>query len=285
MKKILIILFTVISILLVTAIVTMHLVMRPKTTESIKKEFEEISLSAPDYKGLELKNGKKIHYLIAENKGKPIFFMVHGSPGSGADFLGFFKNEYLRENYEIISVDRLGFGLSDNNVETSIEKQAESIAELIETLDFSHRKMISFSHSYGVPIMVKLSSEHPHWFTMNLYAGGASSAVDEKTFFFNPIIDFSPIKAILPKAVGNSNDEKLAHAKELKKIEDIYATYHLPSVFIHGKKDDLVDFKNQLFLKNLIKSQNVQFIDLEDKGHLFPLMDVDYTVSLIKDNI
>lgn len=282
MKKTLRIMLYIILVLLLVIIVALHLFMRPKTQTAINKDFEKITLSAPIYKGLVLKNGKKISYLVAENKDKPIFFMVHGSPGSAADFLDFFKNEFLRQHYEIIAVDRLGFGISDNDTEPSIQKQSESIVELIETLNLDERNMFAFSHSYGVPIMINVSNEHPDWFEMSFYAGGATSAKDEKQFFFNPVIDFYPVKAILPKAIGNSNDEKLAHAHELKNIEKIYAEYNAPSVFIHGKKDKLVNFKNQLFLKNLIKSKNVQFLDLEDKGHVFPLMDADGTVELLK---
>lgn len=281
MRKKILLLLSIVVIALTIMIVAAHILMRPKNLHAIQQEFDTLQYSAPVYKSLQLHNGKKINYLIAPNNDKPIFFIVHGSPGAASDFLDFFKNQFLRDNYEIIAIDRLGFGFSDNRPEPSIQKQTESIAELIKSLVLDKRKMIAFSHSYGVPIMLNLSCQHPLWFEFNIYAGGAHSAKNEKKFFFNPIIDFPPIKFILPTPATNSNDEKLAHPQELKKIEKVYNEYQLPSLFIHGKKDNLVDFKNQEFVKNHTQSPSVLFLDLEEKGHLFPLLNPDYTLDLL----
>lgn len=272
--------FLIILVLLFVLRIVMGIFMQPKSQDAIDKSFSETSLSAPKYHTMTLKSGKKIGYITAPNPNKPVFLMLHGSPGSSTDFLNYFKNEYLRSNYEMISIDRLGFGKSDPHAEPSIQKQSDAIAECISTLGLLDRKLIGFSHSYGVPIMVNVSRQHPDWFTYNIFAGGANDAENEKTFFFNPI--FKYLKCLLPQPVSNSNDEKLSHADQLKIIASSYHNYDLPSVFIHGKKDKLVDFKNQEFVKNNVTSPNVKFMDIEDKGHIFPLMNVEYTIDLIK---
>ncbi|MEQ9306649.1 MAG: alpha/beta hydrolase, partial [Marinoscillum sp.] len=93
-----------------------------------------------------------VHYVYLAT-GKPnLAVFVHGSPGSWSAFVDYLKNDTLMEKYDVVSIDRPGFGQSDGGrPERSIGRQAFQMQEVISR--FSHENKVLIGHSLGGPVV------------------------------------------------------------------------------------------------------------------------------------
>ncbi|MFT7198304.1 MAG: pimeloyl-ACP methyl ester carboxylesterase, partial [Marinoscillum sp.] len=112
--------------------------------EAMKKAFKERDL-VPLSKKLEV-GDDQIHYVsINQNKDNLAVF-IHGSPGSWSAFVDYFKNDSLLRSYDLVSVDRPGYGLSDaGRPIISLERQAELIAQVLNEFEHSHVVLVGHS--------------------------------------------------------------------------------------------------------------------------------------------
>lgn len=97
-------------------------------------------------------NNAKIRYmLLTTAPDLPYVVFIHGAPGSSGDFLDFFQDRKLTNNFNLISMDRLGYGYSDfGQSETSMQKQAEAIMAVIAHACPNNRVML-VGHSMAAP--------------------------------------------------------------------------------------------------------------------------------------
>ena len=56
--------------------------------------------------------GQHIHYVYTGKPVKGTILFVHGSPGSWADYKLYFKDTSFTSEYQVIAIDRPGFGNS-----------------------------------------------------------------------------------------------------------------------------------------------------------------------------
>ena len=73
----------------------------------------------------EIIDGRTIHYAMTGNADKPTLFFIHGSPGSWDAFKTYLKDEDLRANFRLISIDRPGFGQSGYGREMGFDAMRE----------------------------------------------------------------------------------------------------------------------------------------------------------------
>ncbi|MEM9951217.1 MAG: alpha/beta fold hydrolase [Chloroflexota bacterium] len=98
-----------------------------------------------------------IHY-VDEGDGDAIV-MIHGTPTWSYLYRHLIMG--LRDNYRIIALDHLGFGLSDkpDNYSYKPEDQAKNIALFIDQLELDIFTLVV--HDFGGPIGLSYAIEHP----------------------------------------------------------------------------------------------------------------------------
>ena len=108
--------------------------------------------------------GRPLHFVEVykdRDKGpKPLIVFVHGTPGGWGDQLGFITNEFMRENFHMIAVDRLGHGRSIGKIESSLQVQAASLKPLLDR-DTTGKGAILMGHSLGGPIVARTAMDFP----------------------------------------------------------------------------------------------------------------------------
>ena len=91
---------------------------------------------------------KTLRYVLSKefNKELSTVLFIHGAPGSNSDYEDYLTDKDLNQKANLISVDRLGYGYSDfGNAQTSIQKQAQSIQKLMDSLDTPNIILVGWS--------------------------------------------------------------------------------------------------------------------------------------------
>src|ERR1051326_6344879 len=79
-------------------------------------------------------NGRHLHYVYCGADTLPTLVFIHGSPGSWNAFENYLKDTELLKHYQIISIDRPGFGYSDYGDAVNMDKQAKLIGSFLHQL-------------------------------------------------------------------------------------------------------------------------------------------------------
>jgi pimeloyl-ACP methyl ester carboxylesterase len=214
--------------------------------------------------------GRNIHFASVGNSCDPMIIFVHGSPGSLDNFLYFLKDERLYANYHIISVDRPGFGYSDfGEGEEDLASQTEALLPLLELTDSGHPPVL-VGHSLGGPVIAKMAMDCPEKVGGLMFLASSVAAEYEPSNWYRYLLEFPPIRYLVPKSFQASNTEILHLKKALQTIEDDWKNINVPSVVIHGTTDRFVPVENADFLKDRMVSTEVKLLKLEGEDHFLP---------------
>ncbi len=211
--------------------------------------------------------GKSIRWIAdkAFNKSLPTVIFVHGAPGSLDNYYKHLQDTDLQKKANLISVDRLGYGYSNfSNAEVSIAKQAEMIDFIAQK--YKKNKIILVGWSYGGSIIGKMAMDNPNYAHIIMIAP-AVSPKDEKYFWFGNFAKWKATRWLVPKAFQVAEDEKLAHAQELQKLENDWQKIKTPITYYHGNNDGLVPYKNMKFLQSKMDSTILKTVTIEKGSH------------------
>lgn len=198
-------------------------------------------------------------------KQKNLLFL-HGTPGDHEVFEGYLEHSKLKENFNMISVDRLGFGKSQKKAELSFEKQNKAILKVIEA-EFKNQRVTCVGHSYGGPLCLKLSIDHPEIFHKTVLVAGVFNPYRKILKWYNRMASIGVISWFLSKGLRNSNKEMYGLKKELIKLKESLPGLKSSTLLIHGRKDKIVPFEDSKWLSEVIPKDKFEFIKLKDAGH------------------
>ena len=109
----------------------------------------------------------------------------------------------------------------------------------------------------------------------------AVSPADEKHFWLGYFAKWKATKWFVPKVFVVAEDEKLAHANELKNLENQWQKLKIPTTHYHGTKDWLVPYKNLDYFKTKVNDSILKSMTIKDGTHMIFFKDYD----LIKKNL
>ena len=258
--------FTFLTILLFVFL--RHYISFRKTDKEIEKYFQHSTVK-PTFHFLKV-NERIIHYAEIGSDSLPLVVFVHGSPGSWTAFIDFFKDSSLYNHAKLFAVDRLGFGKSGlGKEESSIQKQAHSIAEIIKAQE-KNTKAILVGHSFGGPVVARLAMDNPEKAGALVLVAGSIDPALEKKEWFRPLLGSLPIRYILPLDVDVSNREISSLKGELIQMQELWSTIHCPVTVIQGEKDDLVPPGNAAFAKRMLLNAPVKMEMIPGMNHFIP---------------
>ncbi len=255
-------------------------------------------LNSPDYAIKAYFNNLKMPYQInrinfdstttlryiktgAKKQEAPLLFFIHGAPGTWGAFKGFLADYDLNKSYKMISMDRIGYGGSDfGNSETNISVHAEAAAQIIRKHPSS--KVIIIGHSYGAPIAGKLAVDYPELVDGIIMVAPLNDPKSEPMPIYSKIANLKISRWLLPKFINVASDEKQYHSLSLKAIESDWENLTVPTMHIHGKKDGLAPFdENIRFSKKHIPADLLILKEEESMGHMIPWMNAAFLKNQI----
>ena len=248
--------------------------------KGVMEEFEESS-NKPIVK--DIKEGdRNLRYVeVADGKHiKPTIFFIHGAPGSSDNFFNFMKDENLVARFDMVSVDRPGYGYSDfGKSETSIKKQAEALYPILK--EYKNTPTLLVGHSYGGPVAAKTAVLYPGMVQGIMLLAPAIDPQHEKKFAIAWFGKAKPFRWLTPKSWKVATDEKYSHVEELKKMLPDWEKIKVPVTYIQGDEDSLVPYENLAFAEKMIDSSCLKVIGIPGEDHFLPWSQEELVTSEI----
>jgi len=186
-------------------------------------------------------------YIRINNNCSSTLFFIHGAPASLMESKEYFIEPQLRKTFNMIAVDRPGYGRSEyGNPEPSIKKQAEIIKAILEECRPEH-PLIIYAASYGASVACRLLMDHTDIAEGLVLMAPSLAPGEEKYFWLTPIIEKSFIKKIILPHHRTSNSEKFYHKKELEKMLPYWKNISVPVMYLQGEKDKMIYVSNAVF--------------------------------------
>lgn len=187
-------------------------------------------------------DGRQIRYLTTDRPELPRVLFIHGAPGSLDAFSTYFELPQLTYQFELVSVDRPGYGYSGfGDSVTSLAEQARLLEPLLTD------RTILVGHSYGGTIGVRLAIEYPERVAGLVLVAAAVDPENERTFFFNAPAEWRIVRWAVPKAWRVANREKVTHVAELTAMLPLWSRVRAPTVIMQGSRDRIVPVENARF--------------------------------------
>lgn len=216
-------------------------------------------------------NGTKLHSVqTGDTSSSKLILFIHGTPGSWIDFKTFLSDSILLNEFQLISIDRPGQGLSDyGQTMISIQEQSDIISDYLTSFDFE--SIILVGYSYGGPIAGLLASIGTLPVSKLVLLSPANGPDCEPIFWFNKLLDIKLIASVLPDFINVANTEKMQHAKGLEQISGIWKDINVPTIHIHSVEDWIAPFTcNVGFSEEMIDDTKLEIITIEDDPHFLP---------------
>ena len=207
-----------------------------------------------------------------------LMVFVHGAPGSWDAFKHYVVDDEIFEKARIVSYDRPGYGGSSKDAMPGIADQATILNGIIDT--YRLKKVILVGHSYGCPIAAKAAFQNVIGIEAVVMIAPLIDPDNEPLFWYSYFSYWKLTSWMLPKDLVVAGSEKFAHASELAKMKEDWASTSFPIYHVHGLKDVLAPGKeNVAFSEKFIPKIQLQTEIYPDKGHLIIWTEYD----LMKD--
>jgi len=219
---------------------------------------------------------RDIRYVRNGDLDKQPLVFIHGAPGSSRDFKRYLADAGLASRYNMIAVDRPGYGNSGfGRVVVSIKEQGRMIAAGLPD------SSIVVGHSYGGPVASSIAMDHPEKVKRLVLLAPAVDPENEKQFLMNRFLRTKFIRFFISRAMEVALDEKLSHEASLQEMSEDWNLITCPVTVVHGKKDNIVPFANMAFLERVLSAENLELYPIEDMNHIMIWSDFDWTKTLL----
>ena len=222
----------------------------------------------------------RISYLASGDDDAQRVIFIHGSPGKASAYAGYLQEPQL-ERFEVIAVDRLGYGESaGSGAVVSFKRQAAAIAPLLE--ERRGRKPIVIGHSLGVPIAARLAADFPEQVGGLILIAGPLDPRLESPRWYNAAAGLPPIAGTLAGKLRVSNREMFGARRQLRLLEPLLGGVRCPVTIVHGTADRLVPFEHVEFAgRAFAGSGDVRVVALDGEDHFIPRTQRELVCELI----
>lgn len=212
---------------------------------------------------------RSMHYAYIDQGRDIQLVFIHGSPGSWNAFINFFKMDSLLEKFDMLAMDRPGFGNSGfGEAEPSIEKQALLIHQVLE--QFPDKQLILIGHSLGGPIAARMAMDFPNDYVGMILVAPSIDPELEEDEWYRGMINTKIGAIFTPKEFEVSNDEILPLKEELEIMLPFWSKIKIPTIVIHGSNDSLVPKENADFAKRMLPDSILELKVLDGVNHFIP---------------
>jgi pimeloyl-ACP methyl ester carboxylesterase len=258
LKKILKITAYIFLALLIVFLMLIHFVFQPKSDKKIRESIEGITLIHKSFDSFSYR-------LISSKKELdttlPNLLFVHGSPGSMLDYEAYFNDEELNKKANLITYERVGYGIDNAGDIQDIAFEAKLLNSLTDSIGVSNTILVGYS--YGGPIALASQKKYKK---VVLLAAAVYSEVEPMFWFLN-FYKWKVTRWLIPKKLQSASKEKLQHQDDLRKHQENWSDNPSEIYVIHGDKDWIVPYGNSEFLEQQFASNKFEMLILKDAGH------------------
>jgi len=202
--------------------------------------------------------------------------LLHGAPANSSSW-----NRLLEEqaealaDYEIVAVDRLGYGASSPRAELSIAAHVDSIEPLLTP------GCVLVGHSYGGPVALRAAAEHPGLVSGLVLVAGATDPTMNDAQWARKAVD--AVSILLPKAWANANLELLALTDENDQMQPLLEGVTARTAALHGKWDPVCPYDGTTaHLQTALTAAGAVRVETVPRGgHNLHLSDTEALADLI----
>jgi pimeloyl-ACP methyl ester carboxylesterase len=171
---------------------------------------------------------------------------IHGSPGGAGAWAAQFQTPFTNAN--LFAYDRPGFGKSlPRLAQPHLQMQADALMTLLASV--TTNTVLLVGHSYGSPIALLATLEHPEKIRGALLIGGDVDPAQEKPFWVQHFFGWRATSWLLPRALRQCNREMLTARADLAAMQKQLPQLAVPVVMLHGDRDPLVPVENVAWLE------------------------------------
>jgi len=229
----------------------------------------------------------EINYAYSGDQSKPGVIFIHGTPGGWGAFNVYLSNSNLQNEFFMISVNRLGWGLSaipNKEIDGDFKKQASAIIKIFE--QYPNKQWTIVGHSLGASIAPKVAIIEPDKVKAMLLLAGSLDPKLGSPRWYNRAASTWLVRLFLPSHLNNSNKEIMRLRSELKIMasEISQIQFNTRLAVMQGGTDKLVSPKNTKFVDKQWRNNfsEVTLVELPDEGHFLPWRQTDFVAHLIK---
>lgn len=222
------------------------------------------------------------HYLeIIRDPAFPFLVLSHGSPGSLTAYTPYYTDSILLSRFNIIAIDRLGFGYSDFGAAVpSLVAQAEALAQVLRP--FEGRKKIHVGHSMGGPLLARIAMDYPELVDGMVMVAPSVSPEHEPSAAWRKAVNLPPLRWLTPPALRVCNQEIIPLKEELEAMLPGWAELEMLITIVQGTEDQLVPAGNAAFVAQAVGDTTLVRISYVEGGDHFILWS---EVPLIRQEI
>ena len=192
---------------------------------------------------------RRLRYLqIGQDSSKPLLVFIHGAPSSSAWWLSMMRDSSLREDANLLAIDRPGYGGSGlGDPMTSVREQAANVAAVIRDRKYPSQKVIIHGSSYGGTVSARIAMDFPDLVDGLLLQSASMAPSQEYTYWVTNPNSLWALSWLLPSGLNTANHEKLAHEAELQDMADEWRHINATTVILHGTDDWLIYPRNAYY--------------------------------------
>jgi len=258
-------------ILAAGAIMTIGIVsFMPDSGSEVLERLNEAGIYPKSLK-IDYKDGLQIGAMQIGDSTKPALLLIHGSPGDWSAWENVIANDSVREAFQIISIDRAGYGQTTVPAYTNLKDQANLVWYAMEQLNRT-RDLIAVGHSYGGAVVEQLLIDHPKSFDLAVLVAPTLGPEQMAPRWYNKVASWSLINKIISNDLRSSNIEMMGLPESLRTNENMLKQIITPIIYIQGMEDVLVAHETVDYFKEH-KPDGVKYVIIEDMNHFTPWTD------------
>jgi len=231
--------------------------------------------------------GRPLHFFEVyrdRKKGpKPLVIFVHGTPGGWGDQSPFLGSEYMRDNFHMIALDRLGHGRSEGKIVASLQAQAASLKPLLGR-DTTGNGAILVGHSLGGPVIARTAMDYPAQISGLVFIASTGDPKRSRRWY-NRVAGVPPVCWLLPRQLARANREILPLRKELTTMLPLWKNVRAPTTIIQGSKDKLVNPKNADFIQSALVNAEVDKVIFPGADHFIHWQQPQIVINVLREFI
>lgn len=206
---------------------------------------------------------RRLRYLEIGGKQRPLIVFIHGAPSSSRFWKHFLRDSSLLANAKLMAVDRPGYGYSGyGQPETSVQKQAALIAEILKKKRKEHPRIVVHGSSYGGTVAARLAMDYPELVDGLLLQSASLKPHAERTYAISYPTHHPLLRWAMPGAIRTANAEKLSHHLALEKMRSGWERITARTIILHGDSDQLIYPENAHYAFQRLKNASYRDIRL-----------------------
>lgn len=216
---------------------------------------------------------RRVYVARAGDPRLPLVAFVHGSPGAWSAWSGLFRDRDLLARFQVLAIDRPGYGKSDRGrSEGRLKQQAADLGAALAA--HAERwgpppRTVLVGHSYGGPVVVQAAIDRPQPVDGVVLVAASVDPDLEATKWFQHPVRWWPLSWLVPTDLATCNEEILALEGELRRLADRWAGIRAPVRVLHGERDGLVPVANADFVAQRV-TRDLEIHRVADMDHFVP---------------